>query len=315
MAFEDELEIDEARIATGPGGPFETAILANPDGIEVDEARLRQELGRLAGAEAITSLVVQPSSRVTDVRFLDAFPALETLELYGLRLRTLDGLDAFVRGRYLKVDTGRNAGRDLSRLAAAPITRLWLNWANAGDLPAVAASTTLRELTIANCPALGFEGWGSVPLESMTLAAGEVGELADTARVPTLRRLILDHCGAFTRFAGDNGGIRWMVIQGCDRLDLETVSTCANLEFLTVVGIKRPVQLSSFASLARVRRLSLLECNAVVEATELAPGLEELAITGLSGDAAAGLSSANPDVAVSNGVSSYLNGEQVASPS
>jgi hypothetical protein len=314
LAFEDELEIDEARIAAAAGGPFETVILANRDGIEVDEARLREELGRLAGAEEIASLVVQPSSRVTDVRFLDAFPALETLELYGLRLRTLDGLDAFAHGRYLKVDTGRNAGRDISRLAEAPITRLWLNWARAGDLPAVAASTTLRELTIANCPPLALERWASVPLESMTLAAGEVEELADTAGVPALRRLILDHCRAFTRFAGDNGGLQWMVIQHCDRLDLETVRTCANLEFLTVVGIERPVRLSSFAPLPRLRRLSLLDGTAVVDATALAPDLEELTISGLTADAAAGLSSANPGVVVSDGRVSYVNGDQVAQP-
>ena len=315
MAFEDELEIDEARIAAAPGGPFETVALANPDGIEVDEARLRQELGRLAGAEEITSLVVEPSSRVTDVRFLDAFPALETLELYGLRLRTLDGLGAFAHGRYLKVHTGRNAGRDISRLAEAPITTLSLNWAHAGDLAAIAACTTLRALTIANCPPLALERWGSVPLESMTLAAGDVEVLADTALVPTLRRLLLDHCRAFARLVGDNGGIRWMVIQGCDRLDLDTVGTCSNLEFLTVVGIGQPVRLSSFTSLPRLRGLSLLECNATVDVTELAaaaPDLGELVITGLTSDSAAGLSSANPEVVVSNGRASYVNGERLS---
>jgi hypothetical protein len=302
LAFEDELEIDETEVPAAAAGGVETVLLANRSGADVDAARLRERLRRLAGAEAVTSLVVQPSSRVTDVRFLDAFAALESLELYGLRLGTLDGLDAFARGRYLKLDTGRNRARDIARLGEAPLARLWLGWANAGDLPAVAGCTTLRELTIARCPQLRLDDWRELPLESLALAAGGFGELADSALIPTLRRLNLNDCADFERFAGDNGGIEWMVVQHCDRLDFATLATCPNLEYLTVVGIKRELPLSSFASLPRLRALSLQDCNVkldVLDMTASSPRLEELLITGLPAAAAARLSAANTGVVVS----------------
>jgi hypothetical protein len=310
LAFEDELEIDEAHVATAPGADYESVLLGNRAGVDVDESRLREELGRLAHADAVRSLVVEPSSRVTSLRFLAAFPALETLELYGLRLRTLDGLEGFTRGRYLKLDTGRNRERDIARLADAPITTLSLAWANPGDLAAIAGCTALRELALAACPPLRLEPWSEVPLESIALGAGAFGELADTAQIPTLRRMNLDRCRRFERFAGDNGGIEWMVVQRCDRLDFATLRTCPNLEFLSVVAIKPELRLSRFASLPRLRSLSLQNCNVTLDALDTAPSLEELVITDLPDAAAARLSAANAGVVVSTGQASYVDGER-----
>ena len=171
--FEDEIEIDETQVGSPSLAGCDTVLLSNGAGVAVDGVRLAAELRRLAGAHEVRSLVVQPSSMLTDVRVVAAFPALETLELYGLRLRSLDGLEAFAHGRYLKVDTG-GADRDLSRLGAASIARLWLQWAAPGDRDAIAGCASLRELTLSGCPSLALDMWARVPLESLTLSGGTI---------------------------------------------------------------------------------------------------------------------------------------------
>lgn len=293
---------------------YQVLSLRNQAGTPIDESALADELARVEGREGIKSLIIEPSSRVTNLRFLQALPGLETLNLNGLQLRSLEGLEWFRQGRFIKVDTGTNRKRSIAQIAAAPITKLILHWASPGDLEAVAGSRTIRELTVSNCPPLSCERWRGVPLESLSLFDGAIDVLADTAHLPWLKKLTLFGCRKLERFAGENSAVEWMVIQQCSRLDLRTIATCGQMAYLTVMGNKTETPLSAFGALGRLRSLSLQDCKVQLDVTNLkrtATQLEELVITGLKKDQVVELSLANTGVMVSNGRWSYMDGTPV----
>jgi hypothetical protein len=78
-----------------------------------------------------------------------------------------------------------------------------------------------------------------VPIETLSLFGGTLGELADTRHVGRLRKLTLYNCRRLERFSGDNGNVTWMVIQRCAKLDLRTIATFRSLEFLAVPGLDK----------------------------------------------------------------------------
>jgi hypothetical protein len=311
---EFELEEWEARTLSHIEAKYDTLALRNRSGKDVDELSLANDLARIEGIEGIKSLIVQPSSMVKNLIFMQKMPALETLQLYGLRLRSLDGLESCRHGRFIKIDTGRNQSRKIDKIAETQITGLSLHWGNPADLETIGRSLTIRELTLSNCPRLSLDRWRNVPIETMSLVGGVLDELAHTAHIGTLSKLILVDCRKLERFEGNNGNVTWMVIQTCNRLDLRTIATFWSIEFVTIVGIKNKLSLSAFARLGQLRILALQECNVQVDVLDLkssATNLEKLLITGLRKAQANVLSRANHDVLVSNGVWSYKNGSLI----
>lgn len=310
-----EVEIDEADAASARIPPGCDALaLANRGGQEVDDESLRAALAALEGIGGIRSLVVRPSSRLRRLRFLGALPALETLQLHGLALESLDGLADFRRGRMLEVDTGRNRRRDLARLPEAAIAKLVLRWARPDDLDAIGGSRSIRELVLSGCPRLPLERWGQVPIEMLSLHGGTIDLLADAGRVGPLRSLSLRGCTKLERFAGDNGNVTWMVVQVCKRLDVRSIASFGGLEFLRIVGLGSPAPLSAFASLGRLRRLALRECAVAVDVADLAgmTSLEELEIATLDRAGAEQLSRANPALLVRTRRAAYRGGRETA---
>jgi hypothetical protein len=311
----NELVLEEwAAAALESVGPaYNTLSLRNSSGKDIDELTLADEFGRVAGINRIKSLVIEPSSKLRNLAILKSFPALETLQLNGLHLRTLNGLEWFKHGRFLKIDTGKNRKRSIAKIAETPIARLSLHWANSEDLEAIGQSRTVRELLLSNCPKLSLERWRDVPIETMSLFGGRLVELTDTASVGTLSKLTLFDCRNLERFRGNNDKVTWMVVQHCNRLDWPTIASYKGLEHLAVVGVKHELPLSAFAGLYRLKSLSLQQCKVRIDITDLklsAPQLEQFMIIGPKEAQLAELSNTNRDVVVSNGVVSYKNGER-----
>jgi hypothetical protein len=314
---QDELEWEEwnlgslRRIKAG----CDTLKLCNEAGKEIDEPSLADSLARIQGLERIKTLHVQPSSRLESLLFLKALPGLEALHLYGLRLRSLDGLEWFQSGRFIWLDTGKNRKRDIGKLAEVPINKLTLQWANPGDMEAIGRSSTLQQLELMGCPGLSLHQWRGVPLESLRLFHGTFAELGDTRHLASLRNMTLFQCRKLERFVGDNGNVTWMVVQQCNQLDWRTIATVRNLEHLTILsGNKQEVPLSAFLGLRQLQNLSLLQGKLQPDVPDLKRSLsklEELSIGGLKKPQAVELSLANPGVRVTNGVWSYTDGSPV----
>jgi len=312
-----DLEVDESNIRSlrGIEPGYDTLLLRNRSRSEVDERELSNALAGIAGIERVKSLVVEPSSMVKNLIFLEALTGLETLQLNGLRLLTLEGLECFHRGRFISIDTGKNRKRDITKVAETRITKLSLHWAKPEDLEVIGRSSTIRELMLSHCPNLSLAGWRTVPMDTISLFDGAIDELADTADLASLRKLTFFACRRLARFSGDNSNVTWMVVQRCNVLDYRTLTTFQELENLAVVSIKPQLSLSVFAGLARLKSLSLQHCKVEIDTMDLkslATTLEKLMVTGLKRDVALELSKANSGVQVSDGVWSYRNGRLIS---
>jgi hypothetical protein len=315
--LEDELDLEEweagalKRIAPG----IDTLVLGNQAGTDVDEAALAEALGRVQGIEGIKNLRVLPSSRVQDVRFIGALPALATMMLQGQRLVSLDGIESFRHGRYLSITTGKNRKRDISGLAQAPVTRLRLDFAKGTDLEAIARSSTLRHLDLNGPPNLDLAEWGNVPLEVLALWNGAIEALGNTERIATLRSVTLNGCRKLERFEGQSGNVTWMTVQDCHRLDWRTLSAFRGLQYLGVIASRTAIPLSTFSGLEELRSVALWNCKVEVDVNDLkrsAPRLEELDVQQLKDQPTVELSKANPGVLISNGRRAFRGGVAVS---
>ena len=287
--------------------------LYNEAGVPIDERALTGAFARINGIERIKRLTIGWSSSVEHLHFLQAFPGLETLILHGKCLLTLDGLQCF-RGHSLEINTGDRRKRNINKITEARITSLALVWAKPDDLEAIERCKALKHITMSRCPRLPFERWRNIPVESMHLIGGDLDELTDTVHLQQLRQLHCHDCRKLERFTGDNSRVHWMIIEACNRLDLQTLHTLPNLEYLTVVSMKNEVPFSAFATLPRLRKLSLQHCKVqfdILELTGMTVSLEELYVQWLKKDIAVELSAHNPGVLVTNGTWSYKNGNQL----
>jgi hypothetical protein len=308
-----EVQVDEAdfralkRLKTGDS----TIVLENTGGKDVDGEALAAHFAALPGIEKIESLTVDPTSRLRDLGVVKGFPNLLNLQVNGLQLRTLDGLEWFRKGRFLNVDTGKNKRRDLSKLQEAPIHKLTLQYAKEEDFDAIAGSRTLGHLQLGGSPLPSFGEWKKVPLESLGLSSGSFKELADTAGVASLRKLTLIGCRNLEKVAGDNGKVTWLVLTTCGKLDLRTLRTFSGLKSLVVVANAKKCPLSAFAELRELENLSFDACQVPIDLRELGaalPRLKELHHSELKEDEARRLSEASPGVTISTARQKYRDG-------
>jgi hypothetical protein len=311
-----EVLVDESdvrslkRIKTGDSA----IVLENTGGRDVDGGEIAARFAELPGIENVESLTVGPTSRLRDLGVVKGLPSLLNIQVNGLQIRTLDGLEWFRKGRYLNVDTGKNRRRDIAKLQEAPIRKLTLQYAREEDFDAIAGSRTLGQLELGGSPQPSFGEWKKVPLETLGLYTGSFKELADTAEVPALRKLVLTRCRNLEKLAGDNGKVSWLVISACGKLDLRTLRTFGGLKSLVVVANSKKCPLSAFAELGWLETLSFDACQVPVDLPELGasmPRLKELHHSELKEDEARRLSQASPGVSISTARKTYRDGAPV----
>jgi hypothetical protein len=308
-----ELEIDESddRPAKQVSFDGDTIVFKNSSGRAVSSDDLTARLVALPGIETITSLVVDPSSRLEDLAIVAAFPNLVNAQINGSHIRSLEGLAAFHKGRYLNIDTGANRQRDIASVADAPIVKLSLHYARPQDLEAIARSSTINHLELGASPQPPFERWTHVPISILALSGGIFKELGNTAAIPTLHKLALIGCRRLEALTGDNSNITWLAIQGSSRLRLDTAASFTNLESMFIVGIQQELAFSALGHLERLRTVSLENCKVDLDVASLSatmPQLVSLHIQGLNPDHALQLSRTNPSVSFSTGYVTYKNG-------
>lgn len=314
-----EIDIEESRLrsVTRIAAGIDTISLGNSTQREVDGGDMAEWFSQVAGIEHVESLVLAPTSRLADLRVVKGFPNLRNLQVNSLQIATFDGLKWFRNGRYLNIDTGRNRRRCIAKITEAPIVKMSLQYAREDDLAAIAGCSTLRHLELGGPPRLAFEDWHAVPLEILGLSRSGIRVLADTAQLSTLKKMTLIGCQRLESVTGDNRVVTWLAVRNCSRLDLQTLTTFTNLESLIVVGgPPRPVALSAFAGLKRLRFLSIENRPVEIDVTNLQnlmPLIETLHITSLKADQARNLSRLNEAVVISTARESFRKGISPAS--
>ena len=276
--------------------------LINEAGKVVDGVVLAEYFRQIPGIDKIDSLTITFSSSLEDVSIIKGFPNLVNLIVNGHNIMSLSGLSYFKNGFYLCIQTESNRNRCITGIDQVPITRLELFYENAKDFEVISTSRTISYLDINYCPQPMFDKWMDVPLDSLQLTGGKFIELGDTKLVKSLRKLVIVRCKKFERFVGDNSNITWALIDGCVSLDIKTIKTFIGIEALQIFTNHHEVPLSFFMKFKKLRKLSLVNCNVLIDIQNLKesiPNLETLHITSLKKEQVIELSQLNEGVKIS----------------
>jgi hypothetical protein len=291
---------------------YDTLYLSNRAGIDIDERNLEKIFANIAGIERIKSLVIRWSSKVTNIKFIKSLSGLVKLDLNGLHLLSLDGIEWFKHGQTICIDTGKNRKRNIVKIANTQITNLFLCFSGSDDIDVISRCMTIKALMLSNFPLLPFDKWKHLPVENMELWGGSIKELSNSAFIDSLKSLSIYGCRKLERFVGDNSHITLIFIQVCNRLDMRTINTFKNIEYLVINTIKTEMPFSSFIELNHLKNLTLIHCKVKFDTYNLkstSTDLEEIWIQGvINKKEAVILSKANPGVLVRNGVWAYKDG-------
>ena len=296
-----------------PAGCSQVA-LRNPDGAPLDAAALFERLRRDPNVGGVHGLHIGASSHLVDLQVCRVMPQLKTLGVYGLRIATLEGVDAF-NGTYIDIATDRNKKRKLDALDGTRASRLQLIYGHADDLAVVGSCHALRDVTLGKVPSLDLSLWKKSRIEDLTVNAGSIRTLADTYHIESLRRLSLLNCHKFEGFGGDCGNVREARIDASKVTDTSTIGRLSGLEWLTWTTSRgRSVPISLFLSLTKLRTLRFEGRDIVLDERALKrrlPDLENLYLPLLDDREIALLSLENRGVAVSNNQVKFVDGGRV----
>lgn len=322
-----ELKVEESNFGhlkrIDPG--YDSIEFTNRMGGEVDSIELAEYLVNVEGISQVQKLIIDFSSQLNDLKIVRAFPNLRSIAVYGYKIASLDGLEWFQQGEYIKISTeSQNRRRGIAQISEAPIKRMSLQLARPEDLDAISECLTLNSLELFRSMELDFSKWIRVPLETLNLKQGKFKELRDMSKVGSLRNLMVLGCRNLEQFSGDNSQIVWMLVDGSKKLDLRSVQTFQGLEGLTVNGNSCEIPISEIGELRQLKGLNLIDCKVHLDTINLKhqfPSLKELHISQMKEEQVLELSQHNPNVLVTGkifmvknvGLKSYkaLNGSLV----
>ncbi len=279
------------------------AELTNRLGRTVDAEELIEHLQQIEGIDRIQTLTIHFNSSLSDLRVLRALPNLKSLFVYGYQIKTLDGIERFEKGEYININTDRNRRRDISLLSQSKVNKVEISVGRMEDLSAVAGCESLKWMEIYHSMEPDFAEWKKMNVETVSFKSCKFKELGDISIVERVNDLSVQGCRNLERFTGDNSNIQRLLVSGCNKLDLRTLSTFQGVEFLTVNSCKKPMNLTELGELKHVKRMSFLLCNVEVDLTNLKeyfPSLESIHISKMKRDYGIQLKRLNPDVDIAS---------------
>lgn len=268
----------------------------------LDRDALARALRRAKGRDRVQSITIEPTSRLTDLRPLVEFSRLRNLFVRGLAIQSLTGIGDLSRLEALEVATGRNRRRSLDALAESAIKKLILVVGGHSDMSAVATCPRLQELEVSGCDVFLAQDFSRSHLNSVSVFRGRFESLGDLHAAPALRYVHVANCSRLRCFAGDNSGIRTLLVSSCNQVDWATIATFSDVEAVYLTGIPEVGRLSAFCGLPRLREL-IVEGNArldVESLSNLSPRLERLVVYSNEDEALDTLSRGAPGVVVAN---------------
>lgn len=282
---------------------YKTIELINKTGKSIDGNVIANYFREVPGINKIKTLRISYSSNLEDLMIIKAFPNLLNINVTGHKIKSLDGLKYFIKGKYLNINTDNNRHRSIDGISLSPISSLTLKYEKEEDFDAISESTTITNIELGSSPQPPFDKWGKVPLTSLKLSRGKLKEFGNTAYAEHLNDLILINCRQLERFIGENSRITWMVIDGCTKLDLTTIHSFSSIENLSIHSNSIETPLSVFGALQNLKSLDLVKCNLkldILDLKEVIPKLEDLHIMNLKKEQLLLLKRLNPEVNITS---------------
>lgn len=302
----EELIIDESKFTelTTIEPQYDSLSISNPSNIEVDAEALMEHLQQMKGIDRIKTLTIDYNSSLKNLSILRVFTNLRGLFVYGQHIKSLDGIEFFNKGEYIKIQTHRNRHRDLSLLSNTKVEYIDLFAERKEDLTAIAGFKDIKILDIYHSPIEpDFEEWKDVRIENLSFKSCKFKEFGNTTAASALDDLSILGCRSLERFTGDNSNIKRLVLDGSKKLDLRTLKTFAGIETLIVNSCTQEMNLAELAGLDKVKHIDFILCQVQVDLIQLKehfPQIESLHISQMKKGYGMQLKELNPDVKITS---------------
>jgi hypothetical protein len=290
------------------GGDIEIE-LSNDDHENVDVDKLYERLRSIEGREAVRTLVIAATSHLTDLRVLELFAGIEFLQIHGLRLQSLEGIQHLGNEVVVEMDTGQNKRRKIDALAESRVAKMTLHRAVETDFQTLARAKHLEELAVTRAPGVPTRSRWVSPLRTLALHAGTFSELRDLSQIPELRDLLLAGCAKLERITGANEGIDSLILSSCKKLVPSSLTSMSRLRVLAASRCR--ISVRTLTELEFLEDLTLDDCaiDSDVPLVALArlARLKRIAVSGMRKQVLE-LSAAIPRVLVLSDGVEYLGG-------
>lgn len=280
---------------------YDSLRISNSLGVEIDPDAFIEHLRKVEGMDRIRRLIINYNSTLTNLNVLCTFTKLRILHIYGQYIKTFEGIEWFDKGEYILIETHRNKRRDISQLSKTQVKSIDLIVERVEDLTAIAECRSLKKLDLNRSMEVDLTQWRSVPFEFIGFRRGKFKELGNIAAIPELKEIYVLGCRALERFTGDNSNITRIIVDGCKKLDLRTLSSFEKIETLIVNSCPNEMNLCELGELKYVKHLDFILCNVQVDIIELKlyfPNLESLHISRMKKEYGMQLKQLNPDIEI-----------------
>lgn len=224
-----------------------------------------EHLKQTEGIEHVEELIIDYNSSLTNLSILSVFTNLRFLFLYGHHIQSLDGIESFSKGRFIKIKTHSNRRRDISRLSNTKVTSIDLYVEQKEDLTAIGGFKYLKTVDIYNSMEPDFEVWKDVRFDNLSFKKCKFKELGNIAAIPGLDNISFVACRSLEQFTGDNSNIKRLVVDGSKKLDLRTLKTYKGIETLIVNNCTYEMNLTEIGGLKNIKHIDFILCQVQVD--------------------------------------------------
>ncbi|CAB1055658.1 hypothetical protein D1BOALGB6SA_391 [Olavius sp. associated proteobacterium Delta 1] len=309
----DEIEIDESSNFSNIKiqKEIESVYLLNDQENDMDMDQFRDNFSRIKNINQIKSMIIDPSSRVKDLLFLENMPNLEYLIIHGKHIENLTGIDGSEKLDFLEIDTVKNKRRNIEALSQTRIASLKLKFAKSQDLEVLNHCPSIKDLEIIGCADFDPELIKEMNIERLDIVRAKNIKLSNFNKLRKLTKLHIAHCNKLSRFENNNENISFLIVQTCNSLDLETIRSFPNLETLLISSCKKPFSMGFINSIKPLNKLTIEYCKLEIPLIDYKIELknfDHIFITPAKKELLKKLSQLNKDVTIENEKFCFING-------
>ncbi|WP_213507206.1 hypothetical protein [Paenibacillus faecis] len=176
----------------------------------------------------------------------------------------MEGIEWFIKGEYIQIQTHRNRQRNISQLAQTKVKYIGLYVEQSEDVVAVAGCKYLKTINIYRSKENDFSSWSKVTADTISFKSCKFAELGNMARILALEDLNVLGCRNLERFTGDNSTIKRLIVDGSKKLDLRTLKTFTGVEVLIINSFTQELNLTEIGGLTSVKHIDFIVSEAGV---------------------------------------------------
>ncbi len=243
---------------------------------------------------------------------LELFRDIEDLIIRGSRISALDALPRFKKLTTLCIDTPRSNSRSLAVLAALSLDALIVRITTENDVRDIGSCGYIRHVELVGYPEHDLESLQALQCRVFCIGGGNLVNVSGFSwPCPYLR---FAQCKKLLSVA--DAETEYLSIQGCRRLDFDTVSHVKGLRFVQVMDQKMLSSLSFASPMLELRQMEITASSVAKRALDSfvsPPNLERLWISPCKEkQSLKHISKRSPDLGVANGGWCFVGGEELS---